>query len=161
LDGRQTDGTCVQVEPAVPSAPAGDAWAGGVDKDYYLPGNKVTATASGFGSGERVQLVLFSDPQLIGNFTADAEGQVEAVFAVADDLPAGTHQIQFTGWCASMTALAEVLVGSPPAPAGDRGIPAWVWWLVALAVLVALIWSIRCFIRAMRERPATAEALTP
>jgi hypothetical protein len=140
---------------------ADDAWAAAVDKDLYLPGNKVTATASGFEAGERVQLVLFSEPHLIGNFTADPQGQVQAIFAVADDAPAGTHSVQFTGWCGTVTARADVLVGSPAAPPAEDGWPAWLWWLLALALLIAAALVIRRLILRARERRAESEAPEP
>jgi hypothetical protein len=155
------DGACVQVEPALPLEPADDAWAAAVDKDLYLPSHKVTATASGFEVGERVQLALFSDPRLIGNFTADAEGRVEAVFAVADDAAPGTHSIQFTGWCGAVVARADVLVGVPADPPPDDGWPAWLWWLLALGLALALAWTIRRAVRAMRDRSDRAGVAAP
>ncbi|MDR2253981.1 MAG: hypothetical protein LBD97_09050 [Bifidobacteriaceae bacterium] len=157
-DGDGSGGACVQVEPPIPLAPTDDAWAAAVDKDLYLPGHKVTTTASGFAAGERVQLVLFSYPRLIGNFTADADGHVEAVFAVADDAAPGTHSIQFTGWCGVVTARADVLVGSPAEPAVSQGVPAWVWWLLALLLALILAWVTRRLIRALRDRPVPPEA---
>jgi hypothetical protein len=108
-----------------------------------------------------VQLALFSYPRLIGNFTADDEGQVQAVFAVADDAAPGTHSIQFTGWCGAVTARADVLVGSPAAPAPGKGLPAWVWWLLAVIVALVAAWTLRRVIRSMRERSAGAEATQP
>jgi hypothetical protein len=132
-----------------------------VDKDLYLPGNKVTATAGGFEAKERVQLALFSEPRLIGNFTASAAGEVEVVFAVADDAAPGTHAIQFTGWCGVVTARADVLVGVPAEPVDDGGLPAWLWWLVAIALAIALFFGGRRAIRAVRERSAEPEATAP
>ncbi|MDR2348985.1 MAG: hypothetical protein LBD90_10350, partial [Bifidobacteriaceae bacterium] len=143
---------CAESEPPVPLAPSDDAWAAAVDKDIYLPGHKVTATASRFGPGEHVQLVLFSDPHLIGNFTASQDGEVQAVFAVADDAAPGTHTIQFTGWCGQVTARADVLVGTPAAAPAETGWPWWLWLLLAVAVLAGLVFLIRQIIRHRRAQ---------
>jgi hypothetical protein len=151
---------CVQTEPAIPSTPNQDAAAAAVDKDIYLPGSKVTASVAGFEAGEREQLVLFSEPHLIGNFTADHEGQVEAVFAVADDAPPGTHTVQFTGWCGVVKARADVLVGVP-ADEPQEAAPTWLWWLLILLALVVVALAARRVIQLRRDRAATAEAPTP
>jgi hypothetical protein len=157
-DGSGGDGDpCAQTEPPLPPAPAEDASAATVDQGLYLPGNKVTATATGYSPGEQVQLVLFSQPRLLGNFTADAAGQVQAVFAVPDDAPPGTHMAQFTGWCGNLITSAEVLVGVAPDPPAESGLPAWVWWLVVVLILIALALVARRIVRLMRERPGGAE----
>jgi hypothetical protein len=145
----------------VPLEPAEDAWAAAVDRDLYLPGNKVTATATRFEVGERVQLVLFSDPGLIGNFTADAEGRVQAVFAVPDDAAPGTHAIQFTGWCGTIIARADVLVGAPGQPVEEQGWPAWLWWLLAVLALIILVLVVRRVMRVMRQTPGPNDSAAP
>jgi hypothetical protein len=156
-DGGDDGGQCVQQEPALPLEPDPQAHAAATDKDLYLPGNKVTAQVGGFEAGERVQLVLFSEVTLIGNFTADSAGQVEAVFAVADDAAPGTHVVQFTGWCGVVTARADVLVGSPT-QAPPSGWPTWVWWLAIALAAIALVLVVRRVVRLVRERAAGPEA---
>jgi hypothetical protein len=151
----------------LPTELAKDSRTASVDQDVYLPGNKVTTTAQGFEAGERVQLALFSEIRLIGNFTADLQGQVEVVFAVADDALPGTHQIQFTGWCGTVIAQADVLVGSVSPPASQPGgWPAWLWWLLIVLALLVIAVVIRRVIQAKRAKRAaelarrSAEATT-
>ncbi|MDR2453129.1 MAG: hypothetical protein LBD51_00925 [Bifidobacteriaceae bacterium] len=157
--GGATAAPCAESEPPIPLTPAEGAWAAAVDKDIYLPGHKVTATASRFGPGEHVQLVLFSDPHLIGNFTASEDGEVQAVFAVADDAAPGTHTIQFTGWCGQVTSRADVLVGSPGAAPAESAWPWWWWLVLVLALLTGLFFLIRQRLRRRRELAAGAGAV--
>jgi hypothetical protein len=110
-----------------------------VDQEIYLPGDEATATATGFGAAEQVQLVLFSSPALIGTFTADPTGTVTAGFSVSQELPPGTHIAQFTGWCGRI-ATVDVVVGSPgvPAPVQPRRSSSPLWWLWALLAALAV-----------------------
>ncbi|GAA3819177.1 hypothetical protein [Cellulomonas soli] len=133
---------CAPSEPDVPTRPATAGTAGveaHVDQDLYLPGARVTATATGFAAGEQVQLVLFSEAALVGSFTADAAGQVQAIFPVADGTAPGTHTVQMSGWCGTAVAVVDVLVGSAGATApAEQGVPPWAWWAGGGAGLVGL-----------------------
>lgn len=106
-----------------------------------------------------MQLVLFSDPTLIGTFTADGSGQVQAVFPISDTTLAGNHTLQFTGWCKKI-AVTDVLVGSAViATTGEQGIPPWLLWTGGgVAVLAAALggWWL---VRVMRA-PAASSAVT-
>ncbi|MET0954938.1 MAG: hypothetical protein ABWY68_03240, partial [Cryobacterium sp.] len=68
----------------------------------------------------------FSEPTVIGTFSADATGQVEAVFPIDKKTTPGNHTVQFTGWCKKI-AVADVLVGSGPLVAAGFDIPVGVW----------------------------------
>ncbi|WP_411701258.1 hypothetical protein [Conyzicola sp.] len=141
---------CTPTEPPVPTAPASSGSNASVDKEFYQPGQKVTATATGYAAGEQVQLVLFSEPNLIGTFSADAQGQVEAVFPVDEKTTPGTHTVQFTGWCKKV-ALADVLVGTGPLVATGFDIPIGLWivgGVIAAAVLAMLGWRLLALMRA-------------
>jgi hypothetical protein len=119
---------CVPTEPAVPTAPEQAGEPVVTDRPVYLPGQQVTVTAAGFPAGEQVQLVLFADPAVVGTFTADGAGEVEAVVPVADGTAAGRVTVQLSGWCTGV-ALGDVLVGSAGSDdAGTQGVPAWAWW---------------------------------
>ena len=145
-------GACTPAEPAIPTSPATSGGKVTFDKDMYRVGEKITATASGYGAGEHVQLVMFSDPTLIGSFTADQTGQVHASFPVAGDVLPGSHTVQFTGWCKAV-AVGTVLIGTNTAASmpATGGLPAWLWWVggTLLALLLAAgVWYI---IRVMRD----------
>lgn len=150
---------CVPKEPAMPQAPATGGGDAVLDQAVYVPGETVTATAAGFGAAEQVQLVLFGDPVLLGTFTADAAGTVTAQFPVAEQTLAGTHTLQFTGWCGAVST-ADILVGSVAGTAASTGIqlPPWLWWIAAALAAVLLIVGGRRVIIAMRAPAAPAAA---
>ncbi|GGH49859.1 hypothetical protein [Microbacterium album] len=154
--GGSTDDTtddavaCTPTEPAVPAQPASGADEATVDKDVYRVGEEITATATGFGPQEQVQLVLFSEPGLIGSFTADDDGTVRATFPVSEKTPPGPHTLQFTGWCDGV-ATAAVLVGSAGSAAdAEQGIPAWFWWVGGALLVPATLWAGWYVVRLMR-----------
>ncbi|WP_375385428.1 hypothetical protein [uncultured Microbacterium sp.] len=143
-----TSTACVPKQPAVPTVPATGGTPASVDKPIYAAGDTVNATATGFGAAEQVQLVFFDDPTLVGSFTADAAGAVTAQFSLAADTLAGTHALQFTGWC-GVTSTAELLIGTTngAASAGPQGVPPWLWWigggLGAILLALGAWWAIR------------------
>lgn len=145
-----TAAACVPKEPAIPTAPKTGGGEASVDEEVYAVGDTVTATAAGFGANEQVQLVLFSEPSLVGTFAADATGSVTAQFVVAAETLAGGHVLQFTGWCGSIST-ADVFVGATNSAAGGvQGVPAWMWWVggaLALAILVVGVWWITRLMR--------------
>lgn len=136
-DAASADEVCEPAEPAMPTEPAPGGEPAIVDRDVYLVGEQVTATAEDYDPGEKVQLVLFSEPTLVGEFTADQDGQVQAVFPVSEDLAPGTHIAQFTGWCQSV-AQAEVVIGAELASAETGALPGWVPWVGGAAGLLVL-----------------------
>ncbi|MCZ2829425.1 hypothetical protein O2W14_11325 [Modestobacter sp. VKM Ac-2986] len=61
------------------------------------PGQKVVKVLKGFKAGEKVTVVLHSDPVVLGAFTADANGVVTVEFTVPAGTPLGNHTIAYTG----------------------------------------------------------------
>ena len=131
-----------------------------LDEEIYMPGDTITATAAGFTAGEQVQVVLFSDPVLIGNFTAGVDGSVSTAFGVPKDILAGAHTVQFTGWASDGIATGDVMIGTPTAAVNSvQGIPTFIWWIGGGVLgLLALGFVGFLAIRAMREAPAVAPA---
>lgn len=150
---------CVPKEPVVPTAPVTGGGDASVDKEVYSAGDTVTAIASGFGAEEQVQLVFFGEPVLIGTFAADATGAVVAQFAVSAETLAGSHTVQFTGWCGS-TSTAQLLVGIANAAGatGVQGVPVWLWWVGGGLGLIVLAIGTWWAVRVMRA-PASTEAV--
>jgi hypothetical protein len=144
-------------EPTIPETPGtGDPAV--VDKEMYRAGGSVTVTASGYTPGEQVQLVLYSEPVLIGNFSADAAGAVSIAFTLPEDLRPGTHTVRLAGWSSSHVAVAELLVGTAPGAvvASGGGVPTWLWWVGgALGLAGAGFGGVRV-VRAMRAAPVSA-----
>lgn len=139
-------------EPAIGAKPGrGDRLK--LDRDYVMPGEVVVATAKGLTAGEMAQMVLFSDPVLIGNQAVDADGAYRAEVVIPEDTEPGRHTLQLTGWASGKIYTAVLVVGDPAAASDESdggGLPLWLWWIAA-AVLLALLtglgaraaWSVR------------------
>lgn len=153
-------GTAAPTEPAIAKSPSTTAEKATVDKTAYFAGDTITVTADGFTPAEKVQIVLYSEPILIGNFPSDATGRVTQAFQLPKDLPAGAHTIQLTGWESKRVATVGILVASLSTVAApdQQGVPPWAWWaggaLVALLAAAGTWWLVRTM-RAPREVPAT------
>lgn len=153
-------GTPAPSEPAIAKSPSTTAEKATVDKTAYFAGDTITVTADGFTPAEKVQIVLYSEPILIGNFPSDATGRVTQAFQLPKDLPAGAHTIQLTGWESKRVATVGILVASLSTVAApdQQGVPPWAWWaggaLVALLAAAGTWWLVRTM-RAPREVPAT------
>lgn len=61
------------------------------------PGGQVGVTASGLTPGEKVQVVLHSDPVLLESVRADGDGEVHATVTIPEDAPLGDHHIEVLG----------------------------------------------------------------
>jgi len=135
--------SCASTEPSVPSSPAKAGNEASFDKDIYYQGDTVNVTANRFTAGEQVQLVVFSDPTLIGTFAADETGTVRATFTVSDSMTTGAHTLQFTGWCKTV-ALGSVLIGSTgqgQAHTWLASVPVAVWWILGVLLVLALAYG--------------------
>ncbi|WP_167047002.1 hypothetical protein [Salinibacterium sp. ZJ454] len=148
--------TPAPTEPAIPGAPAANGAEAKVDGETYQAGASVVVTADGFTPGEQVQVVLFSDPQLIGNVAANADGTFEHSFALPDDLAAGRHTVQLTGWASKHIATADVFVTTGPlaADASVPVIPTAVWWVLGILAVLLLAGAFWWVIRIMRAPTA-------
>ncbi|WP_188757237.1 hypothetical protein [Microbacterium album] len=157
--GPDAPAECTPTEPPLPAAPATSGEEATLQDGVYLPGERATATAEGFEPGEQVQVVLFSDPQLVGTFSADDEGTVRAQFPVPDDTRAGTHTLQFTGWC-DRIAQASMLVGAPDSAGEDDafGVPTWAWWAGGILLTGVVLYGAYSAITAMRAVTPEATA---
>ncbi|WP_157802852.1 hypothetical protein [Compostimonas suwonensis] len=148
-------------EPTITPKPGTGALAV-TDKDIYTVGENMTASATGYTPGEQVQVVLYSDPILIGNFTADASGAVSTTFALPQELLPGTHTVQFTGWASDTISVKNFLIAGGPvdASAGPGGsLPSWFFWALGiLAVLVVAGLVTYVVVRLVRSGEPAAQA---
>ncbi len=155
----EDDSTPAPTEPAIrPTPGTGDPAA--VDKDVVEPGGSLTVTATGFDPGEQVQVLLYSDPFLVGNFSSDEAGDISVTFTVPHDLRPGTHTVQLTGWASGHVAVATFLLASGPlAPSGPSGgVPPWAWWVGGALVLAGLGYGGWRLVQVMRApTPALGE----
>jgi len=77
-------------------------------------GDQQAADGLGFLPGEKVDVVVHSDPINIGRRTADAQGRVPVTFEVPKDFDLGRHTVTFTG-VTSGTATVTFSVATPTA----------------------------------------------
>lgn len=141
---------CAPLEPPVPQEPADDGDAATLDETVRPAGEEVVVRATEFGAREKVQLVLFAEPQVVRTVRADGEGVVEASVTIPERTPSGPHTLQLTGWCGQV-AVAEILVASPGGAGAGAGIPPWAWWVgggVGLAGLGVGGWYVFRLMRA-------------
>lgn len=136
--------TLADGSPATPNAPTEGAAELTLDQERIAPNGLMTATAAGFAPGEKVKLVLYSEPVVVGTFQADASGNLRAQFRIPEELPPGRHVVEATGWNSrhvanrEFTAVTATLAG---------GIPA-LWWIAAvLAVLLIAMVSTAIYFR--------------
>lgn len=143
--------TAPATEPAISGTPATTAEEAKADAVTYPAGGRVTVTAEGFTPGEQVQVVVYSEPVLIGNVPARDDGTFEHAFGLPSEIAPGTHTVQLTGWQSQRVAQVKVVVTGEPLTAGQApalpDIPAWLWWVLggiaAVLVLVGGWWIVR------------------
>ncbi len=112
-------------EPPIPGEPAASGAALQFDQALYSAGAPVQAVAAGYQPGEQVQATLFGT-NTATTVKADRNGTATAVLPLPADALAGTHTIQFTGWCTSRIAVGRVLIGRAGAAAPQ--LPTWFGW---------------------------------
>lgn len=136
--------TLADGSPATPNAPTEGAAELPLDQERIAPNGLMTATAAGYAPGEKVRFVLYSEPIIIGDYVADASGNIRAQFRIPEELPPGLHVVEATGWDSRHVANKEFTVVTA-AVAG--GIPA-LWWIAAvLAVLLIAMVSTAIYFR--------------
>lgn len=57
------------------------------------PGDSVSVAGDGFTPGEKVYMVVYSTPMLVGTLTADSSGSVSGSFTLPADLTPGSHTL--------------------------------------------------------------------
>lgn len=151
-------------EPVIADAPSTTGVKVTTDKEHYVLGENVSVRMEGLAAGEQVQVVLYSEPRLIANVPAGADGVVAHTFALPEDLPVGTHTVQLTGWQSTTVGTAEIFVTAMDATAAAdsaQGVPFWVWWVAgglgAVLLVAGGVWVIRAM-RAPEAVPAEAVA---
>ena len=94
---------------------------GSVAPSAVTQGQQVTATMPGFTPGQLVNVTLYSVPIDLGDFTADAEGNVTLTFTVPADLPPGQHVLVFTALDSGQMAGVGFTVTSAAPTLGGQG----------------------------------------
>jgi len=125
--------TTAPVPPPNPGEPAEGLT---LDHERISAGEWMIAIGTGFRAGEKVQLVVYSDPLVVGSFVSDDSGRFEARFRIPDDLRLGEHTAEATGWISGHVANERfTVISDSAAAAGD--LPIW-WWIVFVIVALAI-----------------------
>jgi LPXTG-motif cell wall-anchored protein len=90
-------------------------------------GGSITVSGEGFLPGEQVQVVLFSDPVVLGVVVAGADGKATATKTIPASTPAGTHHIELVGVTSGRKvvspAITVLAAASPAAGTGGAALP--------------------------------------
>ncbi len=93
---------------------------GGQQQRRFRPGARVAFTGVGFDPGGRVIVELRSDPVVLGTFTADESGIVDATVTIPADTPAGEHTLAMLDVSAGgqqVLVNVDIDAGAPATPA--------------------------------------------
>jgi hypothetical protein len=104
--------------------------------DRVEAGEKVLATATGYVPGEKVQLVIYPSPVIVGSYDADANGLLRVTLTVPVETKTGVHTIEATGWVSHHASNGTVTVVS--AAATVAGFSSY-WWLIGIGILLVLV----------------------
>ncbi|MGE3619122.1 MAG: LPXTG cell wall anchor domain-containing protein [Acidimicrobiia bacterium] len=69
-------------------------------------GGQITVSGSGFIPGEQVQVILHSDPIVLGVVVADDQGAVSTTQLIPSNAPVGSHQIELRGVTSGVSVLS-------------------------------------------------------
>lgn len=117
-------------------------------------GEKVLATGAGYAAGERVQVVVYSNPVILGSYTADSSGHLNATFTVPVDIKTGAHTVEATGWVSHHATNGRLLVVTAAVVEG-RISPT--WWLIGIGILLLSVILVSLIV----FRSTIARAFTP
>lgn len=160
-----------RVGPAVSNTPqAATAGASGAPSPGYQPvtkadpltvtpdpaysGDKVLVAAAGFAAGEKVQLVLYPSPVIIGSYIADLTGAFRVTVTMPVETKTGPHTIEATGWVSHHAANGPVLIVSRVEAAGSASS---LGWLIGIGSLLVFLIMVTVFV----FRSSIARMFTP
>ena len=131
-----------------------------VDHIFYQTRGKVKITATGFDPNEKVQVVLFSDPVLVGSYDATDKGEFELTVALPDGFEAGKHNVQLTGWQSKKIGVADFILTtmSYTVEQDSATWPTWLFWLLAILLLLLLAYGMWRAYKAIASQPSSEVA---
>lgn len=125
-----------------------------VTPDPAHAGDKVLVAAAGFAAGEKVQLVLYPSPVIIGSYIADPTGALRVTFTMPLETETGPHTIEATGWVSHHAANGPVLIVSRVEVAGSASS---LGWMIGVGSLLFLLVVVTVFV----FRSSIARMFTP
>lgn len=129
--GTELDPVTVAIEVADPGdLPGAGAPDPGADVVGCVPSSLVAGASfsvcgGGFIPGEQVQVILHSDPIVLGVLTAGADGSVNGQVTLPTSAPVGTHTVELHGVTSgrSIYSAQVTVVAQAPAPAQAGALP--------------------------------------
>lgn len=106
-----------------PGTPDPDADVVGCVPSSVRAGSAITVCGGGFIPGEQVQVVLHSDPIVLGVLTAGDDGVVRGEVTIPATAPAGTHRIQLLGVTSGRSIFSTQIVVQDPAAGATGTLP--------------------------------------
>lgn len=100
-------------------------------------GAKVFIAAVGYAAGEKVQVVLYPSPVIIGSYAADSSGALRVTFTVPIETKTGPHTVEATGWISHHATNGSLVVVS--AVEAFDVMSSYSWPIGALLLLLLLI----------------------
>ncbi len=99
-----------------PTTTSGPGPTARVSPSVVAAGQQVTVSGSGFPPNTPLDVLLFSDPVLLGTTTSDSAGAFHVAVTIPTNTTPGTHQIVVRG--GGKEARVSITVTAPPRPAG-------------------------------------------
>jgi len=120
--------------PGAEPVPGADALS--LNPDRVHAGERVLATAKGYTPGERIQLVVYPNPVILGSYTADSTGALRATITVPVDTKTGGHTVEAAGWISHHASNGRLVVVTAELAAGPIS-PT--WWLIGIGILLLFV----------------------
>ena len=73
-------------------------------------GEKVLVAAVGFAAGEKVQVVIYPSPVIIGSYVADSTGALRATLTVPIETKTGPRTVEAVGWISHHAANGTLVI---------------------------------------------------
>lgn len=138
--------------PGIEPVPQADALA--LSPSRVGAGEKVLATGVGYAAGEQVQVVVYSNPVILGSYTADSSGHLNATFTVPIDTKTGAHTVEATGWVSRHATNGRLLIVTAAVAEGRISST---WWLIGIGILLLSVILVSLIV----FRSTIARAFTP
>lgn len=141
--------------PVVKPGPAASAAPGRIEGEYFQPGDPLVFSADGYTPGEKVQLVVYSTPVVLGSVVADATGSITATVELSAEFPPGIHTIEATGWQSGAVSSMQFVVVGPSVASGGFDGPTQRTVMLVIVIVGLLFTAIALMLR-RRLSPALA-----
>ncbi|WP_255447394.1 GH92 family glycosyl hydrolase [Schumannella soli] len=103
----------LKVTAKTTTPPEGGTCSVSISVQIIRAGGSFQFSISGFGHGERVRVILHSDPVVLGEFQANQDGVLQNVtVSIPADVPVGQHTIEVLGLTSGLSATTPLTVAA-------------------------------------------------